>query len=82
MQQPKTMLHTLLSVYIADVDIFLYPSSLFSLRQRYLSEILIEVHKYIDINTIYNEYSTWLNFDLNIHARENRNLHDWVIYLI
>lgn len=80
-QQPKAMLHTLISEYITDVGIFLCSPIGYASRQRHLQSILVEIHKYIDINYIYEEYKTWLNFDSNITSNQRDNLRRWVIHL-
>lgn len=77
MQQPKKILHILISDYITGI-FGLLPTPHTSMK-KHLYDFLMELHKYMNISYIHDEYNTWLNY-LNLSLYEQSTLCGWVIY--
>lgn len=82
-QQPKKMLHILVSDYITGIC-GLPPTTLPTLlptKKTHLYDTMIEMHTHMNINYIYDEYNSWLDFELNLTLNQKESLRGWVIFI-
>lgn len=79
-QQPKKMLHKLISQYITGVY-GLSPKAL-DARQSYLHQITVEMHLRMKPINVYEEYISWLDVNKKLLESQQISFRQWVYILL
>lgn len=77
MQQPKKILNLLIQQYVSGICGL--PTKSVNARKSFLHRVLVEIHSNMNPQHIYQEYTNWLDSNLNLPAMQKQNLKRWVL---
>ncbi|XP_050530011.1 uncharacterized protein LOC126899296 isoform X2 [Daktulosphaira vitifoliae] len=77
LQQPKKMLHIFLSQYIKTSDDL--PIKSLHESKTILHGVFINIHKFLDVSYIYQEYQEWLSVENQLNDSEKALLYQWFL---